>query len=970
LLIYVDYLGNLRYLDIGAEFSSYQKAISYLVGSTFVGDPSLDSDYINDKNWFVEKGVPLWYVVTDLIDVTLSLDISRNVANNVYEWSIGGRRGSFEDTSTLAAFDNLEAAFSWSSALNSQYGADDNNKLFVLVGDSSVISGRPISQSAYSTVVGSDLARVTLAGSGITEGMWVLGTNCEVRDVKISASSLYTSVVFRLDTGCCITRCEFSGSMNDNYFCGPRSNSYYVSNVVIDSNILDGGNACLITNAVHASNSNWVVRNNYVCHTVSSASYRSIIQLNGSGHSITDNILHTYSTATASISGFSSSGIIKSSVLNNYFYLGRVSSNCSYVGVNLSGACNDLRINCNYFSAKDLTNGGEGVGILASELSTNLNKVEIKNNFFNILFHAIYIAGKVNYLNVCDNYIYGGHNNKDGSNIEFDAFNSATFGGAVITIVPHVNLVSSDSFYDINIINNKICGYSFTSSGGGISFYIYDVGDAFTYGKNLNIIGNSIDSIICRNIGLGDIVYGIAAYLSPRVGEVTADISNNSVTNFVVEGSQNSSIYGIAAVGDSIKGSANILNNVVSGTVSVNATTVTALGIHVSDLKFCEVKNNSISFYDGGFANLVTVGVRNQLCKVCSITNNSMVDSKVGIISKDNDSCNIISNKIVASACGIELRSTNRNTVIGNDIKVYTVYDYSSLSYSTGITLNASNDAKIDGCSVFLTNLASVGTKNSCVAVFNVCKGFSISNCSFTIDPDAANTITDNNMNIKVGAGSFYFSISNCVCKIGRDKATSIGNNCSNIEIYNCSFFSINGCDCLFGGDSVGNIGESCRGLFITDGSNFKVTGCTTKFIYSGTVGVDCYQAWFSDFSDICSISNNIFDNTKSGGTAVSQAGGLYISGVASTLYRVVVDNNIVHGSKTPLDAGCPEFFLNGYNPATTSIITYSGNIVTLNPRGAPGSNRSPKINLVGLSSGANAYDNYDAADAFTFVVF
>ncbi len=963
LLIYVDYLGNLQYLEIGTEFSSYQKAISYLVGSTFVGDPLLDSDYVNDKSWFVEKGVPLWYVVTDLTNITLSLDVSRNVSNNVYEWSVGGRRGSFEDTSTLAAFDNLEAAFSWSSALNLQYGADDNNRLFVLVGDSSVISGRPISQSAYSTVVGSDLARVALAGSGITEGMWVLGTNCEVRDVKISASSLDSSVVFRLDTGCRIIGCDFSGSMNSNYFCGPRSNSYYVSNIVIDGNILDEGNACLITNSSHSSNSNWAVKNNYVKQTIDASSSRSIIALNGTNHTISNNILHTYSVAASTINCFSSSGLIGSNVTDNYFYLGREATACNNYGIYLSGTCEDLRINCNYFSVKDLVTAGKEIGIRAF----NLNKVEIKNNFFNILFRAITMSGKINYLDICGNYIYGGYNNKTGADIEFGSFSSA-YGSGVITVVSEVLQPLSDSFYDINIVNNKIQGYSYTTTGGIINFYVLYTTIPFVSGSNLNISNNSIDSIICKSVNGS--TYAISANVS--AGPISANISNNSITNFVVEGSTNSSIYGILAAGGSDDSLVNILNNIVSITAPVSAPiSASSYGISSSNLKFCAIKNNSISVYDGGVTNSYTIGIRNNGSESCDITNNSTEDSKIGISSRSNNSCSIVGNKITALSCGIELNAANNNSVIGNDVKVYELFDISSGTVgSAGIYVLNCIDLVINNCNVLLTDSGSIGDMNSCIYVSSNCKGFSISNCSLLMDSESLASIGIDNSNIIVGEDCLYFSINNCVCRLGFNNATGLGHQVRNITIRSgCQHFTINGCDLVLGGDSVANISYTCACLWVNHLNtapvgNYKVCGCTTKIVFSGTVDSNCYQAIFDYPDGVCSISNNTFDNTKAGGVFASGINGVKINGWVVSNYRVMFDSNVIHGSNDDSGVVAELEIVNGLDPAPpakpTRLITCTNNFISLNPVGGVSVGRFPKIiKTSGTTANSNYMDEY-----------
>jgi hypothetical protein len=188
-VIYADDSGVIQTLNITDDFSgSIQSGVSYLLGDSLLRNTATDVLYVEDNENYVEKGVPLWVVVTSGSVVSDYYNISRNVNGPVDPWSVGGR-GSNVFTQSLAAFDNLSAAFLYADIYKDiQVGNFESIEIKIT---GIVEIDRAISQSSHVNVrgnkVGDNLYGLYVSHTGTT-GTWELNDDCIVDGLNILIS--------------------------------------------------------------------------------------------------------------------------------------------------------------------------------------------------------------------------------------------------------------------------------------------------------------------------------------------------------------------------------------------------------------------------------------------------------------------------------------------------------------------------------------------------------------------------------------------------------------------------------------------------------------------------------------------------------------------------------------------------------------------------------------------------------------
>jgi hypothetical protein len=176
-LVYLDYNGNLDYLDVTTDFAgNVSSAVSYIVGGPRLTPPNTAVYHATDSIDPPERGVVLYRITTSGGSITETVNLMRNVNGPVDNWSVAQFSSGY-----LAAFDSLYSAFLYADLVKSR-----NRKITVTINGINYINNT-ITQPLNVDVVGKKYTAYSIVYINYADasGAWRLSNGCSVSDVLI-----------------------------------------------------------------------------------------------------------------------------------------------------------------------------------------------------------------------------------------------------------------------------------------------------------------------------------------------------------------------------------------------------------------------------------------------------------------------------------------------------------------------------------------------------------------------------------------------------------------------------------------------------------------------------------------------------------------------------------------------------------------------------------------------------------------
>ncbi len=915
-IVYADHEGAFQVLNFGAatEFGNdLDKAMQWIMGSTFDRTVSPDELFVDGDEDYAEKGVPLYYLVTSAGNITRWLDVSRNINGPVDPWSVGLRRSDPYSATLavhLAAFDSLEAAFLHARIY--QNSAKNLNAYveMKIVGDSYIFAGYPIIQPTNVRVSGTIASGVASAGivtsyEDAIAGCWLLNSGCIVSDIdlafdaSVTASSFFGMAAAAVGKAS-IRGCNYVGD-GGTYFINFNAVTDLVGFDLVDNvlHVYEGLIYDPTVGAIDAVDLN--ISNNYIA----------------SSSSLDDVIVVDLQFVLGLYGAFIKDNLIQKSNTGNNVYLVKTTVLCT--GVNISG--NYLAITnpadpadavvgiwadggievTNNFIRGDGTFGAPvagpslntvvGIGV-ADDLQTTL----IDSNTLLYTGRGIVLASMVN-KTVTNNRILDCYNR--GIVVDDDGGNDTLFG--------------------LTITGNYITGNRDATIDGTYQFDEYLKAIEVTLGMNAGFLptsdiiisDNRIPALInaCPAPGVAT-VYGVhfdisgGAGASPTIKNIT--VNSNYIDNLIPDPSQDVIDIRFDCIVDlpfSVDPTdprfenLNICNNTIACDNAATFTAQYGIMINVADVGAadplntynCKIANNNINVLTDD-PTLTTTGIifPNALAaNAVKISNNSVAANLQGISGTFQFS-SIEENTVLSKLSGVVVAGF-ANVIADNDILCQTEFRLTAAAY--GIYVDQSIQTQGNDILNNTTFLRGDSTGTYGVLAYSGPTAFS---CNIYVADDAANFVIAGN--------------------ITRQHYDSIQGAGSAAHIY---------------------IGQDSRYSFSIDGNK---------------------------------IFNRDVLNTVPG-TASLSSGLIIDSSTGFPNRRVVVSNNIIFGSNTNIvGTGLFEFSI---GPTQSGTLTCNNNRVVVDYTGAA----AEQVNtFLGAYKAevllTNIYDTYNAGGLYVGIQF
>lgn len=602
-LLYVDYAGSLRVLDVTTDFAGVvADALQYVIGSVKLTPPNTEIYHSTDTIDPPERGVALYEITTAGGAITGTVNLMRNVNGPVIPWSVG-YFGLVAGVGSLSAFDSLYAAFMYAGLRATQ----DRQINIVLNGQSYI--NTTITQPTNVNVIGkrdSVLTNVVIYYADVS-GAWRLSYGCRVENVGVSLS-VATGAAIGLNSHTSICGCSYSGSLADDVFL--YAGAAYTNVRICDNRV--STTHCFISASTSSSTVEWHIENNHVTQGANTGASSYLIDIRGGDFYVCEN--HLVTNNTASYTGAMSLDIFGPCLVegntielgqgDDSFYEGgiAVSANTLYYAkilnntikkVSGSVSCAGLGILVVNGSAQIQGNTLIEMGGAIKLVSDTVTGTIISDNTLSRSYHfGIRIDPAAAYTDIDGvvierNVINGMVKNASGSALGF-------FGVHLYGIHVLGGIATSIFGGNISISGNKLSSYSnaLGHSYGIWSFLSFDTTAGIVAGWE----DVAIDSNLVRDItSTNNNAHGIyAAFYSNAGAASTLTVKGVSISNNKVKGTTALSgdaygIQGYLALDVSVPGTTSLLSgmnvcgNGVSGFYGQNVAAGVSAGIDLTD---------------------------------------------------------------------------------------------------------------------------------------------------------------------------------------------------------------------------------------------------------------------------------------------------------------------------------------------------------------------------------------------------
>jgi len=727
-LIWVDMAGVYQIANVTGTFGGdLQAAMRYVLGFT-QNVPSVSSAYhYSDPTDAPERGVLLYYLVTDATDIDplRIVDFTQNVNRVDDPWSVASRISATAVVHSQAAYDNLFTAFEYArySMYTGIAGTENGGSVTVTVTGIAEI-GFQITQPEYVNVRGTrgfnTPAKCLVRASGVIdpEGSWLLSKGCKVSDlsfyndnsVPLISLSDYTTV-----ENCLV------GSRGGPFLRANPGAATQMDFVTIKNNTLAG---CVLLFAAWATATNgynaWTITGNKI-FAVPVYTLAAIQIYNLTGSVISDNVIVVPDSGdlifsfsggirVASVAPFQSREI---AIKNNYIRIGNATGAVnSVIGIHLYDIWM-ADVGGNVISGYSIPTAQYAVGLYIEDMTAS----SVTNNYLNTLGGGILQRGEC-----------------------YDV----TLSGNKLTLIGHVGIdVVINSFgalnaaYGLNINDNTI--YTMVKGlNGGLFMGGNLVGIGIS--SDLQAADSALQGVsVSRNVvaGLGSNGNVYAVWLDIDVGSGPAksfEINDNMMTTLV---STSGAVHGIC-----VEGAANYLDlvSICRNQVffTVHPANLSTFIYGIADLKALShgvISGNSI-YIDGSDTaeGQALFAVGNNLI----ISDNVLFGRKIGAYVSPLLFTLIANNVIYSTGLGLYLLHPQRDTVVrGNTIRVDA---HNELLYAGdgshciavgGDSDPPSNGITIQDCTLFLFGVGApqdVFGGSACIRLF-YCRDVFIEGC-------------------------------------------------------------------------------------------------------------------------------------------------------------------------------------------------------------------------------------------------
>ena len=907
-LLYADHAGTMRSLNITDDFGGVLlDAMLYVVGDANDLNPYLDDDYLLDRTYLSEKGVPLWYAETSGGGVSANYEIMRNINGPVDPWSVGNRYGG---GGVLAAFDNLEAAFLWTTIYANL--TSFANGCFEVKVAGPILLDRAVTQPSNVKVTGTKHTSGYINVYALsTTGMWGLSASSVVDGVRIY-NTVNTSVCFDiLGDDICVQNCYYYEQNNEGCFMfnadqgavtryrlsikdnliktgGGVFNTYTYSTIYEDFKFT--GNTVIPSDTGNDHNSALPLFciSNVLGGVISSNYFQKV---NGTN---TTNAMFVYNSLNFAINNntvFVSEGSsIERGVVVNRSYYFNISNNVVSKRSLGSPSSTDRGIVCIDSAAYNISNNqvlafNRGI-LVENDNSYWLYDVGVVNNVIQGNPAAAYNSDygiKVYYESTVaagspENVIFG-NLNISGNNISGLKKTSATTNNDVLGIILEVSDVEKylDNPTNISISNNSIGYFTNTVASGisrGVSIVsVFGNTVASNVFKNVQIDNNSISRF--TTVASSD-VFAISLDLASVVaGIYYSNISVNGNEIHLTSSNTASSFGGILCIkdGSGFYSDPIIMNSSFDGNQ-----------VHIS-----HTSNNYITYSSVGI--LLGDEIANSSINDNTINAQTCIQISGGILS-----CTCSNNDLIGAAYGFLGISVSNSIISSNNINVYSLMGTAAVY---GVSIVSGSLFTISGCNIRLwdslgTGAGTLADTSAIINIATLCSGFRVTGCSLYKEYASLSGGTSGAYFLYAGDCFGYNSIDNCHIVLTDTPAVGshglfINNTSSNgnFVISNNSILSRHNEDGVTPGGNKFN-------LFI---ANYATNGAgaihvNSVFFKNNFFGIDKNSSWLSGY-----------------------ASGFVPKENAGTNYDPPVDS-----STNVMSTNMMEFFLGGLLPANYAV--------------------------------------------------
>ena len=584
-LVYVNSSGVITSLSVTDSFAGdRQDALNYLLGDSSYRKNVSDSyhgssEYYGYPAAAPERGVPLWFVTTNGVGVTATLNVMRNV-NGVFDpWSVGDK---------TCAFSSLHSAFYYANCF-------DRSDITITV-RKSVGLAVSVTQPAHVEVrgVSKDSYVILQSGSASSTGSWKLSSGSKVSGISIRESTLPAgNYFFGLNNGVRIENCNIEAG--DNYVFADQSVAT-VNDVVFVGNTVSCEALTKAADFAATTFANWKISNNVFTNTTTTSD--EILQENFNNSVISENEF-TVSQGSFFKLAISASSVTNLIVKDNKVYLEAgdqsgtetailVGGNSIFVtgnyvtraagsvskatnGIAVYGSSSNVIVTGNVF--ENINNGVYGLSLSGSDIDIN------GNSFYGLESSAITVllSGNMHNLNISNNSIV--------DLVE----DSSTIASLNVVTAIKVERLRGTLFSNISIKNNSIRNIMSNDTLSALN------------GISVNLTGTSCSNIcICDNC-VSAFTYG-GSYITDPSYVITASLSGSSREELFVSGNKISYVVS----------SSSFFQCIYTGLVgSITDSICRCEGNSLSSLLFADteaINKRSYAFYHEGSGVIISQG--------------------------------------------------------------------------------------------------------------------------------------------------------------------------------------------------------------------------------------------------------------------------------------------------------------------------------------------------------------------------
>lgn len=705
LLVYVDWKGDLQYLNVTDDFAGdLQDAMRYVLGSTKYIPDVIEDIHESDEFDPPERGVLLYIVDTDpASDVSDYIDVRRNVNGPVDSWSVADFAYSADAVS--AAFDNLYAAFAYAAFYQNYQPKFTDGITITVVGETTL--DRSVEQPAGVNVVGTigSNSLVNCIYSSVT-GAWTINDGCSVKGMGLNLS--ITGAFFEIGgdncavEGCIYTNTGVAGADYVAYYGAARDNFKFIGN-----NVSTSGGVFLNLAAPALSSRGFFVVDNVITQN---AIYGDgeLLRIVGLANTVFNNTVFSLTSVGSSFytGCILAYGCFASDISNNTIAIGGRDGTTQYsygIGYNMAGVDSTIAstIKGNKISLNSGSTSDVDIGIYVMD---GCNSLIITDNTISGCGIGIYTGGYYRNTTITNNTI----------------LLSKSKGISI-----NVDRMTDDLLTGLSIDNNIIDGVSSGLTAAvpwsihlsGIYVSVSTAAVIRTRLEQLGITNNKINNVINTTLTGNSEGVGVVLVVGNDHDSGQVRICGNEISNIkgdIVGASASSGISIVQLNANSYANSFKINDNLFKTETFATLATQPVQGVYleVYALKNSSISNNSVYIYSSSstayYGSGILVNFSTYRASDLVISENTITCPWVGMFLRVASSV-VCDNVIKTGSMGLACLSLDYSNVDDNYIEV------------SGYNDNPYHSAGIGS------------SYNHCIALLTHNTGFSIRNNTFKL---------------------------------------------------------------------------------------------------------------------------------------------------------------------------------------------------------------------------------------------